>query len=362
VRVLALIAAVLVVGSSADTAAAAKSPGGFFGVSNTQSPTDGDLATMGKARVAVLRMPFAWADIETTPGTYQLAEFDRIVARAASAGIRVLPFIYGTPVWARNCAGFPAFYCDRVTPLRTPQGRAGWPQFLRVLVNRYGPNGTLWSDPLDLLFPPYLPIRTWQIWNEQNSGKYFRPRPTPKAYFKLLKPAADTIRSGDKNARILLGGLFATPPKPSISMWRFLDRLYRVKGAKKRFDGVAIHPYSPNIKGIRFQLRRAREVMRDHGDKKAPLFLTELGWGSGEGSSDLYKGISGQASMLSAAFKFALKNRRRYGLAGVTWFSWRDLPPSVAGNCVICASFGLLNTDSTPKPSYNAFAGFTGGQ
>ena len=39
-------------------------------------------------------------------------------------------------------------------------------------------------------------------------------------------------------------------------MWRFLDRLYGFKGAKKTFDAVAIHPYSPNIKGIEYQLKK----------------------------------------------------------------------------------------------------------
>ena len=86
---------------------------------------------------------------------------------------------------------------------------------------------------------------------------------------------------------------------------------------------MAVHPYSPNVKGIGYQLRRARQVMAEW-DKKTKMFLTELGWGSGSGNSPLYKGPAGQAGLLSASFKFALKNRKRFKLANLDWFSWRD--------------------------------------
>jgi hypothetical protein len=101
--------------------------------------------------------------------------------------------------------------------------------------------------------------------------------------------------------------------------------------------------------------------MADHKDSKTKLSLTELGWGSGTGRSPLYKGLSGQAASLSASFRFALKNRKRFRLASLAWFSWRDLAPGAGANCILCESFGLLNADSSTKPSYNAFTGFTGG-
>jgi hypothetical protein len=362
VRLLALITAAAVM-ASADSAVAAGTPG-FFGVTSVFPPTNADLTRMGRAHVGVLREPFPWSQLEPRPGVYDLADFDRIVANAASQGITVLPFVYGTPPWARNCAGVKALTCETVSPLRSPIGSARWPAFLQTLVGRYGSRGTLWTDTRDSLSPPYRPIPIWQIWNEANSPKYFQPEPRPKAYFPLLKSAANAIHAADPQAQVMLAGLFGTPPKPGITLWRFLDKLYEMKGAKAFFDGVAVHPYSPNIKGIAFQLRRAREVMREHQDGKTPLYLTELGWGSdppGTGGSHLYKGVAGQAQMLSRAFSFALKNRKRYKLGGVSWFAWRDLTPNETGNCILCASFGLLNNDLSTKPAFSAFVGFTGG-
>ena len=89
-----------------------------------------------------------------------------------------------------------------------------------------------------------------------------------------------------------------------------------------------------------------------------------MGWGSdppGTGGSPLYKGAEGQAQLLSKSFRFSLSNRKQYRIAGVSWFSWRDLSPSERGNCVLCESFGLLNADSSTKPSYNAYVSVTGG-
>jgi polysaccharide biosynthesis protein PslG len=356
---LAVFAALALAGPAVASAGGA-SP--FFGVTTTASPTNTDLQAMGRARVGVLRQPFSWGDLQPIPGgPYFFAELDRIVAGAASAGVTVVPFLFGTPLWARNCAAVPAFYCDRVTPLASPLGSAGWTALLQALVARYGPTGTLWTNTKDAYSPPYLPITRWQVWNEPNSPKYLRPSATPRAYYDLLKASVTAIRSVDPNARILLGGLYGTPPKPGISMWRFLDRLYRFKGVKRLFDDVAIHPYSTNVKGIIAQLEHGREVIRAHRDR-AGMRLTEIGWGSGAGNSGLYRGLGGQSAMLSAAFKLSLKSRKRFGVSGIDWFSWRDLPPGAGGNCSLCESFGLLNVDSSVKPALAAFTRFTGGQ
>jgi hypothetical protein len=355
-----VLAPLLVAASFALAAPGATAAPGFFGVTSTFQPDSADLGRMGQAHVGNLRLPFGWEELEPSPGTYNFSNFDRVVAGAAAQGIPVRPFIFGTPPWARDCSGIPAFYCDRVTPMRTELGRQRWPLVLAALASRYGTHGSFWTDTNDAYSPPYDPITEWQLWNEPNSATYMRPKPTPKAYFQLLASGSPALRQADPSARIIMAGLFGTPPN-GMTMWRFLDRLYGFKHARSLFDAVAVHPYSPNIRGIAFQLRKAREALRRQHAKGTPVYLTEIGWGSGSGKSNLYKGIRGQASTLRGAFKFALKNRRRYKIAGVDWFSWRDIPADMSGNCALCTSFGLLNLDHSPKPSLAAFTAFTGG-
>jgi hypothetical protein len=359
-RLRALIAAILVLAAGAVVVPASAGAAGFFGVTSTFQPDSADLSGMGRAHVGNLRLAFGWEELEPSPGTYNFSNFDRVVAGAAAQGIPIRPFIFGTPPWARNCAGVPAFYCDRVTPMASPLGAQRWPILWQVLAARYGTHGSFWSDPNDAYSPPYDPITQWQLWNEPNSATYMRPKPTPRAYYQLLQSGSRALHQADPNAQVILAGLFGTPPN-GMTMWRFLDKLYGFKGFRKLFSGIAIHPYSPNIKGIRFQLEKARAVLRARHAKRTPVYLTEIGWGSGTGHSNLYKGVQGQAKMLRGAFKFARKNRKRYRIAGVDWFSWRDIPLNMSGNCVLCTSFGLLNLDHTPKPSYSAFTSFTGG-
>ena len=90
---------------------------------------------------------------------------------------------------------------------------AGWFNFLRLAVQRYGPNGTFWAA--NPTIPP-RPIRVWQIWNEPNF-KYFVTHPNPGQYGKLVKISSGAIRSIDPGAKIVLGGLFA---RPREAVWK----------------------------------------------------------------------------------------------------------------------------------------------
>ena len=55
--------------------------------------------------------------------------------------------------------------------------------------------------------------------------------------------------------------------------------------------------------------------MARHGDGRIPLWLTELGWGSGKPNRfGLNKGVNGQARLLSRSFELILRAPR--GLAG----------------------------------------------
>jgi hypothetical protein len=343
-------------------------------VTTIDTPGEADFARMARAKVGSARVMFNWGHVEPSPGTYDWSETDRIVAYAALHRIPLLPFLYGTPDWARDCSGVPPRLCDRVSPLRSAQGRERWPLFVRALAERYSPGGTLWSATIveqilgPLLGggpPPNFPITRWQVWNEPNSGTFFQPSPTPAAYHALLASTAGAIRAVDPSANIVMAGLFGTPPRGQ-PLPRFLDRMYRIPGARNLFDAVAVHPYSATSAGIIAQLEAARGVMRKRGDKRGRLLLTELGWGSRKPPkkkrrTSLYKGPKGQSKMLRSSFKLLTAKRRKYRIDGLYWFSWRDAAAGGGGNCLLCESFGLLSAGSAAKPAFAAYRSFTGG-
>jgi polysaccharide biosynthesis protein PslG len=358
----AALAAITVLGAGSAHAAV---PAGFYGVAPQTPLGASDLDRMGQAQVGTLRFELSWARIDPSPapGDYNWAASDAIVANAARNGIELLPFVYSTPAWAANgLDGHPcnAHECYPWAP-QNDAARQAWQAFLADLAARYGPNGQFWSLNPQL---PQQAITAWQIWNEQNSPSFFKPKPKVKAYAKLLAASKTGLRSVDPGADIVLGGMFGTPlggRKPGISAWKFLRKLYDIKGAKKNFDAVAPHPYAAKLKKVKAQMDLLRKEMRKGRDRKTALWITELGWGSGGPDNPLNRGLKGQGQRLKQAYKFFKRKRKAWNVRTVVWYSWQDNLSINAGLCVWCPQSGLLTEGGDAKPSYRAFVKLTGG-
>jgi Glycosyl hydrolase catalytic core len=331
----------------------------FFGIVPAQSPGSSEFQTMGEARVGTYRFQLNWAHIQPAEGgPYDWSATDEEVRGAARNGIQPLPFVFGTPGYAAGSHVEP--------PLGSTQSKEAWQRFLSEAVARYGPGGSFWEE--FAISDPGVepqPITAWQIWNEQNSPTFFQPKPSPGKYAELLRLSDDAITTADPNAEILLGGMFGTPSRNrGIFSWRFLKRLYRVNGAKSHFDAVALHPYSPNLAGIKAQIELARKQMKKGGDRGTPIWITEIGWGSGgTAGSDLIKSRAGQKKMLRRSFNLILARRGKWNISRLLWFAWRDpdVPEDSTGLvCSWCSTAGLLDRLLETKPSFDQFRRFTG--
>lgn len=347
----------------APTAASAGVPRDFYGVMPINALTGGDIDRMGQGGVGTLRMPLLWRTTEPNPGEFDFDYLDAIVGQAAANGIEVLPFPYGTPDWIdKDCTGLSESQCERVPPLATEAARGAWQQFLRALVGRYGPGGLFWQQNPSIA---PLPIREWQIWNEPSSPTYWQPEPSSSAYAELVKISSTAIKSVDPGARIVLAGLFGTPQGDLASknvMWKYLGRVYRAPGIKNAFDAVALHPYSPDLEGIEFQIDKALGKIEKNHDTKTELMITEIGWGSDPppGDKPLIKGLGGQRKLLEKSFRMLRRNRREWNIGGVVWYAWQD-PGFAIDLCSFCSSAGLFEEDGSAKPAWNSFVDFTGG-
>ena len=358
----ALVAAGLCALLALSATAAARAPKNFFGVVPQGPLTDQDFARMGKAKVGTLRFQLVWSMIDGTSaaGDYDWAAPDHVIGQAARNGVRALPFVYSTPDWVARLDGVNCQRCGAFAP-RNGAALQAWREFLLAAVQRYGPGGQFWAAHPEI---PERPIRAWQLWNEQNSPTFYAPRPKVKAYAKLLSAGHDAILSVDRGAEIVLGGMFATPlggDKPAIKSWKYLKRLYRVKGAKRSFDGVAPHPYAPQMKNVKAQIDLLRRAMKHGHDRKAELWITEIGWSSARNGNPLNRGPRGQADRLTQAFKYFQRKRRKFKIENVDWYSWRDNHAAGVGLCAFCPDSGLLKEGYDPKRSLRAFTRFTGG-
>jgi hypothetical protein len=310
---------------------------------------------MTVSEVSGVRFVLAWGPIEAQRGSYDWSAPDQTIGSLAATGIEAIPFVYGTPEWLTPVPTRP--------PLDTAADRAAWASFLKAAVNRYGPGGEYWTDAYkgdfgDEATP--VPITAWQIWNEPNLPHYFTSESPVPAYAELLKLAHDAIREQDPSAQIVLAGMPGYG-KPDTA-WKFLDELYRQPGFDGSFDAVALHPYARTVDQLQLEIEKLRGAMADNGDQNTPLWLTELGWGSGKPDRfGLNKGLRGQAQLLEQAFRLIEDHRNEWRIERLFWFDWRDPPPGSPQSCSFCSSAGLLAHNGFPKPSWTAYTQFSTG-
>jgi hypothetical protein len=338
-------------------------PTSFFGIAPQTALSDTDTQYMRAGRIGSVRLPVPWNSVQPTAnGGYQWGGIDQAVAVAARGGLRVLPFLYGTPRWlARK---------PTKLPIDSGRARAAWTAFVSAAVERYGPSGDFWAErapgvvQYEPAIPRPLPIRAWQVWNEANFF-YFTFPVSPIRYARLLKLTHRAVKRADPGARVILSGLFGRPDQQGprgMDADVFLDKLYVVRGIKSKFDGVALHPYAVDAAELEGMTEEMRDVVRENRDPRAQLYITEMGWGSKNNFQQVAfeQGPRGQVRQLRDSYRYLIANRGRLNLKGTYWFTWKD----VRGSCNFCDSTGLFRqgTRFKPKPAWHAFVALTGGR
>ncbi len=363
----AIAVSVAAFASMAPTAMAV--PADFWGVSPQATPNVEQFQRLRTGGVDSVRIPVPWSSIQSLgPGEADFSNVDALVTGATAAGLRVLPFIYDAPAWAVVRATVPGSgghaNAPKTLPVKTEAQRTAWANFLTLVVGRYGPGGSFWAANRGL---PESPIRTWQIWNEQNF-KYFVVRPSPADYGKLVNVSYATIKSIDPGAKLILGGMFARPKeaerkrKPAQAFFAtdFLDRMYKsTPGIKSKFSGVALHPYTTDYRQLTPDIEAFRLVLTENRDAGKGLWITEIGWSSQPraGHDGFAKGPNGQVTQLKGAFNLFKRNQARWHLKQIYWFSVDDQP----NICNFCDGTGLFGEGFVPKKSWFAYVKFAGG-
>jgi hypothetical protein len=364
---LLLALAALVAGialASAAAAAQARVPFGFAGVM-IDGPMNApgydpapEMDAMVASGVESVRFAFHWVDGQPVRRLDQVPEaqrsqfvdvggvpttftrFDPMVAGAAARGLTLLPNVTTAPGWAAKRPGVFG---------SPPKGTASYARFVGALAERYGPGGSFWAENPAL---PRRPIRTWQLWNEPNLRYSWTEPNWAGPYVKLLRAGRAAIKRVDPGARIMLAGL------PNSS-WIDIEKVYRVRGARKLFDVVAIHPYTKPPEGVITILERVRKVMGRYGDRRKPIAVTEFGWPSSKGK---VKGIGvstdrrGQAARLGKALPLLARHRKRLRLTGVYYYTWvaNDRPNNSIFNFAGLRHH-LPSGEIVPKPALGTF-------
>lgn len=312
-----------------------------FGVNvETQNATiasANELNRMGSGGVKAIRVVFDWSLIEPNlNGGMNFSIYDALVNRANSAGVQVLPIFYGTPGWVSGRRGDPPVGDAEITR---------WLAFVNAAVSRYST------------------IKAWQVWNEPSLRiAWNKGKPDAEEYAELLI-ATDKVIDRASNADTILAGM---PERTGagIQLADYLEDLYRVKKVEKHFDAVAVHPFGANEKGVEGGISRIRDVIDDEGDKKKPLWATEVAFASEGPATPFTKGFAGQAKLLTKTFKMLKKKAKKYKIDKAFWFKWRDSDssPATAPHLNVWPTYtGLFKKAGAPKPAWEAFTQAAGG-
>ena len=319
IAVTAALAALLVAvpGASAQRSV----PQGFFGVMydhGIEKASDADQNEqwdlMASSGVETVRTVFNWADAQ--PGgrgtEFNFESTDGVVGRAALRNQDVLPIVFYAPPWARA-------YRRRFTS--PPKNRSDYVTYLAALVERYGPEGTFWTDHPEL---PKHPLRQWQIWNEPHLPAYWdAPENGPYGYLRnyplLLRSSYNIVKSLDPGAKIVLAGI-------TQRAWEEIELLYQ-HAIKPYFDVAALQIFPQTVKRAVKATRFFRDAMKARGDGRKPIYLTEITWPASKGKT---QGIKyqrqetprGMATKLTQMYRAMILRRRALGVGKVFWYTW----------------------------------------
>jgi hypothetical protein len=178
---------------------------------------------------------------------------------------------------------------------------------------------------------PRVPVRQWQIWNEQMAPWFWSKRPWAPSYTKALKASYQVIHRADRGAKVVAGSFVAIA---GYSQWQGIKDLYKA-GAKRYFDVIAVHPFTNDPNSVRASVdrmleivRRVRAEMRKRGDGRKPIILTELTWPAAIGKVPKRRLLGlettsrGQNARMKAAYHRLVKVKRQLRITQAYWFSW----------------------------------------
>jgi polysaccharide biosynthesis protein PslG len=304
-----------------------------------------------------VRQQVRWMDLHDRSGAIYWGELDHIVDDVHNAGMNILLSIVAAPSWA------------------TPDGRNGLPArehfgdfnyFVGQMAARYRGK-----------------VQAYEIWNEENLAVENGGRvANADLYMDMLVGAYDAIKASDAMAIVVSGPPSSTETNRSdiaISDTTFYRQMFADPRFRTHADAIGVHPGGQSnppdamwpdnpgpgpgwVTSREFYFRRVEDVraaMLDYGLGDRQVWITEFGWatrnntpGYGYGNNISY---AEQAKWIVRAFQ---KGRHEYAPWVGAMFLWQlnfAVPWRYNGNELHeQASFGVLNGDWTPRPSYLA--------
>jgi hypothetical protein len=289
-----------------------------------------DIAATG-AKWVRIDLPWHWVE-EHGPsvrnGHGSWGAIDPIFAAAQRHGLKLIPMVAYTPHWASD-SGEAWAYPD-AEPFET---------FFAAALRRYPQ------------------IEAWELWNEPNFTRFSKPRPDPAAFVEFLRSARRARDSVGSTAKLISGGI---APGGDIDVMPWINEV-AIRGGLNLIDGLGIHPYSAvspdDPRSWMMQLPALHERLAKLGRPDLPLWLTEYGAPTLPVANGFGPPLTEQQQADRLRTAFALASRFDW-IENLTWYEYRDgCGDRTDAEC----NFGLVRTDLSRKPAYDALRDVTAG-
>lgn len=296
-----------------------------------------DLEVLRAHDIHLLRISFAWAEMEPEPGKIDWSFWDDFVPLATQVyGIRLAPYICYTPRWAAENAG-PDFW------RQPPKDNQRFADFIRQLVGRYRKY-----------------IHSWEIWNEPDNPEYWLG--SKEQFARLLAAGSRAAREADAGTTVVMGGL----------AWNLnlLDFVLSEASCASNLDVINLHNYYETWSGDPLErlsdyVGRARDIIATHRQHEA-LWMAEVGYSNFRRGAYVSPQVRAtyryehtpehQAAALFEVMTLLLASGK---VSLATWYRIHDLPETqdVIGD-VNNRYLGVLDSRGQAKPALAALTYF----
>jgi len=245
---------------------------------------------IGAGPVRFVRDEIPWADIEVKKGRFAFPrECDAYMAALAENDISPLViFAFGNENYDKG-----------MTP-HSEQAIKGYSRYCSEVLAHYGSQ-----------------IREVEIWNEYNGGFCQGAAKTNRVetYLRMLKSAYVRIKRDRPEVTVCAGATEGIP----LPYWEKL----LAGGAARYMDVATVHPYrfEQPPEGLERDIEELRELIKKYnGGADKPIWVSEIGWGSGLEHGALSVDEVTQAKFLVRAYVLLLSAK----VERVYWYLFKD--------------------------------------
>ncbi|MBI3920588.1 MAG: hypothetical protein HY318_04135 [Armatimonadetes bacterium] len=295
-------------------------PNSFFGVCGHFGQSKGDIPRsfdlMSKAGAKWFRDEIYWGGCEKVKGQITMPEWaDRFMQPAVKHG--VIPFIL---------FDYSSDFYDGGNSPTSPEAQEAFGKYCYELVRHFK----------DI-------CKHWEVYNEPNIG-FWRPKPDPEAYARLLKISYQQAKLADPTCTVVGVCTAGTD-------LHYIEEVLK-RGGVDYMDALSIHPYrypgSPEKTNFVREVTSAHELMKKYGGGDKKIWLTEIGWPTHKVPGGVTEEMSGNYLIRMHVQAMALPFVER-----IIWYDFQDDGLDQKYNE---HNFGILRWETfAPKQNYVAY-------